>query len=199
MKKIGKILIIVAILMIAFYFVYLFATREKANQQIDDYIEDTSIIEEDEEVEEPEIVEEEKPKRQINYTAVLEIPSINLKEGVVNNTKNFNSINYAVSVDNISQYPDENGNFILYAHSGSSSIAFFRNLNKININDKVYVYYDGIKYEYEIFDKYDIEKTGEASVLVTNTERYITLITCNQSHKGYQVVLIGKQTNQIKY
>ncbi len=80
-----------------------------------------------------------------------------------------------------------------------SSIAFFRNLNKVKINDKVYVYYNGIKYEYEIFDKYDIEKTGEASVLVTNTERYITLITCNQSHKGYQVVLIGKQINKINY
>ena len=32
-------------------------------------------------------------KKQLEYTAVLEIPKIGLKRGVVNSTKNFNSIN----------------------------------------------------------------------------------------------------------
>ena len=110
----------------------------------------------------------------------------------MDSTKNFKSINYAISVDKNSNYPNENGNFILYAHSGNSNIAFFRNLSKIKVNDDIYIFYNGIKYRYIIFDKYDIPKTGKAKILNTNTERYITLITCNQKRKGYQIVLVGK-------
>lgn len=47
----------------------------------------------------------------------------------------------------------------------------------------VYIYHNGVKYEYKIFDKYDIEKTGKAEVYLTNTEKYITLITCSQEQK----------------
>lgn len=47
----------------------------------------------------------ESIKQEINYTAVIEIPSINLKRGVVDSTSNFNSINYAISVDKNSNYP----------------------------------------------------------------------------------------------
>ena len=78
-------------------------------------------------------------------------------------------------------------------------MAFFKNLYKLNLNDKVYVYYKGIKYEYILTEKYDIEKTGQATVINSNKEHYITLITCNQSKKGFQIVLIGKQVNQSNY
>lgn len=139
------------------------------------------------------MLEEKKEKeRIINYTAILEIPSINLKQGVVNSTKNFNSINYAISVDKNSNYPDAMGNFILYAHSGNSNIAYFRNLNKVDINENIYVYYNGTKYQYKITNKYNIQKTGKAKVISSNSDRYITLITCNQSQKDQQIVVIGK-------
>lgn len=195
-KKISIIVLIVNLTFIFLYFFTKFILEIRENIEVNNYITETTVINNDKS-------DNEKPKKSnakdINYTAILEIPTINLKRGVVDNTKNFASIKYAISVDNISKYPDINGNFILYAHSGNSKIAFFKNLVKVNINDKVYVYYNGIKYEYEIFDKYDIEKTGKASVIITDKERYITLITCNQSHKGYQVVLVGKQINQMKY
>lgn len=204
MKKIGIYLVILGIAILGSYYIYNSVLEKQAKNGIDDYINNTSIVNETEIEEE---VEEEKPKEEenknvsnnINYTAIIEIPKINLKRGVVDSTKNFKSINYAISVDSISKYPNEIGNFILYAHSGTSNISFFRNLNKVNINDKVYVYYNGIKYEYEIFKKYDIEKTGKAGILTTNSEKYITLITCNPNKKGYQVVVIGKQVNKVNY
>jgi sortase A len=87
----------------------------------------------------------------------------------------------------------------LYAHSGNSSISYFNNLNKVEINDEVYIYYNGVKYEYKIFDKYDIEKTGKAEVYLTNTEKYITLITCSQEQKNRQIVLIGNLKNEKRY
>ena len=201
MKKliiIGKILIILSLAMFMSFFIYNYYQNNKEIEMIDNYIEETKIIEEQIDVQEQEVIEE-KQEQKINYTAVLEIPSINLKRGVVDSTKNFNSINYAISVDKNSNYPDKEGNFILYAHSGNSSIAYFKNLNKVEIDDEVYVYYKGVKYKYKIFTKYDIEKTGKAEVLFSNTEKYITLITCNQNRNGYQVILIGKMFSQSNY
>lgn len=200
MKKIGTLLIVSAIAMIAFYYVYQISIDKKIEQEVNHYIEETTIIDSEEIEEVVEVTEKkEEPKREINYTAILEIPSINLKRGVVDSTKNFNSINYAISVDKNSNYPKYMGNFILYAHSGNSSIAYFKNLNKVELKDSVYVYYNGIKYKYEIFDKYDIEKTGKAKVINSKQDKYITLITCNQNRKNYQIVIVGKLVEELKY
>lgn len=201
MKKIGWILLIIGIAIIGFYTIYIKSLENKANENIEDYIKETSIIEEQEEQEiiEPIVEEKVKKKNTINYTAILEIPVISLKSGIVNSTKNFYSINYAISADRSSNYPNEYGNFILYAHSGNSSIAYFKHLSNVNIDDSVYVYFNGIKYHYVIFDKYDIEKTGKAVFKRPINDNYITLITCNQNRKGYQIVLTGKLINTESY
>ncbi len=201
MKKIGWILLIIGIAIIGFYAIYIKTLENRENDNIDDYIKETSIIEEKEEQEiiEPIVEKKEEKKNTINYTAILEIPVINLKSGIVNSTKNFYSINYAISADKSSNYPNEYGNFILYAHSGNSSIAYFKHLVNVNIDDDVYVYFNGIKYHYIIFDKYDIEKTGKAVIKNPINDNYITLITCNQNRKGYQIVLTGKLVDLITY
>ena len=193
MKKVGTIIIIISIAMILFYLMYMYMENKHIKEDANNYIEQTSIIDNNnEETNDEKIdIKEEKPIT-INYTAVLEIPSIKLKQGVVDSTKNFNSINYAVSVDRNSNYPNVMGNFILYAHSGNSKIAFFNKLHKLNKNDDIYVFYNGVKYQYKVSNKYNIEKTGSAEVIVTNKDKYITLITCNQQEKGKQIVVIGK-------
>lgn len=204
MKKIGKILILIGIMIFIFYYIYNKSLENKNNHDVEKYIETTSISDntdiENEETKENETSSvKEENKFDIQYTAVLEIPKINLKRGVVNNTKNFNSIRYAISVDNGSHYPNENGNFILYSHSGNSNIAFFSRLNQIEKDDDIYVYYNGIIYHYKVVKKYDIEKTGKARVIDSNESKYITLITCNQNRRGYQTVIEGKIVDEIKY
>ena len=194
---IGQILIVVSLACCLFYNVYNYFKEEKEVEIADNYIEETKVIDDEEIITENDVQKKESIKKEINYTAVIEIPSVNLKRGVVDSTSNFNSINYAISVDKNSNYPE--GNFILYAHSGNSSISYFKNLNKVEINDEVYIYYNGVKYEYKIFDKYDIEKTGKAEVYLTNTEKYITLITCSQEQKNRQIVLIGNLKNEKRY
>ncbi len=198
-KMIGQILIAVSLACCLFYNVYNYFKEEKEVEIADNYIEETKVIDDEEIITENDVQKKESIKKEINYTAVIEIPSVNLKRGVVDSTSNFNSINYAISVDKNSNYPDKEGNFILYAHSGNSSISYFKNLNKVEINDEVYIYYNGVKYEYKIFDKYDIEKTGKAEVYLTNTEKYITLITCSQEQKNRQIVLIGNLKNEKRY
>lgn len=201
MRKIGIIMIMTGILLLSFYFAYYFGISNKEKEEIDNYITETSIIDESnispEETNE-EIIEEVKQEEQkqvvqkLDYKAILEIPKINLKNGLVETTKNFDSINYAISIDKNSNYPNENGNFILYAHSGSSRIAFFKNLNKVYINDNVIVYYEGIKYTYQITNKYEIEKNGKLKVFKYEGKKLITLLTCI-SNTNKQVVLIGEQ------
>ena len=129
----------------------------------------------------------------------MEIPTINLKTGMVWATTNFQSINYAVSIDKSSQLPSVEGNFIIYSHSGNSRIAFFKHLNQVEIGDSIYIYFNGIKYEYKIFKSYEIPKTGKLNVTYPKDKRYITLVTCNPNQKGFQIVLVGEQINQEKY
>ncbi len=139
------------------------------------------------------INKEIKTNNNNNYVAVLEIPKIRLKKGLVMATKNFKSINYAISIDRHSKMPDQNGNFILYAHSGNSKIAYFKNLKDLNIDDEIKVYYEGNIYSYKVIKKYTVPKDGYLSVNNDNENNYITLTTCSQSDKSKQIVIIGKQ------
>ena len=198
MKKVGYVLIIIALSTMSFLLIKKIEIKEEEKNNVEEYLDITST-KKIEKKKEDDVKKETSSYREINYTAILEIPSINLKSGVVDNTKNFDSIRYAISVDNSSNYPDNNGNFILYAHSGNSNMSFFRNLNKVNINDRVNVYFNGIKYKYKIIKKYDIEKSGTASVLSSKENKYITLITCNQERKGYQVVVVGILIEEVNY
>lgn len=201
MKKIGICLIIISLSMVAFYFIYNKSLDNQNNDDVNDYIDATSIVNDitKDEIQNETNNQSKNKNKQLEYTAVLEIPKINLKRGVVDSTKNFSSINYAISVDSNSNYPDENGNFILYAHSGNSNIAFFHNINKLEKGDNIYVYYGGIKYYYKIIRKYDIEKTGKAKVIDLKDDKYITLITCNQQRNNYQIVIEGKIVNFVNY
>lgn len=201
MRKFGIYLVTIGVAILGFYFIYNNSLDTRNKEDINKYIEETSVVDEQPE----EVIEENQNENTTNknynitYTAILEIPKINLKRGVVDSTKNFNSINYAISVDNSSHYPNELGNFILYSHSGNSNIAFFNRLNKLDINDDIYVYYNGVKYHYSIRNKYDIEKTGKAKVISRKDDKYITLITCNQNKKGFQIVIEGKLIDEINY
>ena len=191
----------IGVFLLLSYFLYYGYKNKEEKENIELYIESTSVV--DVEKQEEIIVEEVKEEKQdstfwVDYKAILEIPKINLKKGMVESTKNFSSINYAISIDKSSNYPDEEGNFILYAHSGNSKIAYFRNLNKLNVNDEVFVYYEGVKYSYQIINKYEIEKTGKMEVIRDSKRKLITMVTCI-SNTNKQVVLIGEQIEEVIY
>ena len=199
MRKIIILFIPILFAIIFGYFILSIINKNVNKQNIKAYITSTSVEEVSKPLDVATKTKKQDTKRKIDYVAVLEIPKINLKEGLVNSTKKFESVNYAVSIDKNSKFPNEKGNFILYAHSGNSSVSFFKYLHKVDIEDAIYVYYYGIRYEYYIVDKYDIKKTGTAEVLTSNENNYITLITCNQKRKGYQTVIVGKLISQTFY
>jgi len=155
--------------------------------------------EEDEVTEENNAEETENEEVRVNYIAVLEIPKINLKRGLVDKNSSDNNVNRNIYMIKKTTLPDEqiNSHIILAAHSGNSYISFFRNLKKIDMKDKIYFYYKGIKYIYEVSNIYEIEKTGTTDLKQTNISD-ITLITCI-SGTNKQVVYVATLIDQENY
>ena len=157
--------------------------------------------EEQEEIEEPiEQPKEEVKEINYDYIAVLEIPKINLKRGLVSTDSKYNNVNYNIKIVDGSLMPYvRNGNLILAGHNGSAYISFFKNLYKLDIGDSVYVYFDSIKYEYKIADIYDVDKTGTVNISRDKNRTTITLITCKKYSKDKQTVFIGYLSNKEPY
>lgn len=198
MKYIGLLIIASSIFILLLNFEYNKEIQNQNEDRVDNYLKITSNIETSDKFSTSESVTVPITST-FNYSGILEIPKINLKAGFANSDDNFTIINYAIGVDPNSVYPSEQGNFILYAHSGNSSIAYFKNLNKVSLNDDIYVYVDGVKYHYQIVEMYNVEKTGTVNVLASETEKYITLITCSRTNKNQQLIVIGKYVNKELY
>lgn len=127
-----------------------------------------------------------------NYIMILEIPSINLKRGIVGLDSYYNKINYNIEIIKPSVMPDiVNGNLILAAHNGNSNIAFFNKLDNMNVNCIINIYYKNKKYEYLYNNSYEQEKNGVVEIKREKNRNTITLITCKKSDKTKQIVYIG--------
>ena len=88
----------------------------------------------------------------------------------------------------------ENGNVIIAAHSGNSSISFFKNLPKLNFDDNAIIYYQGKTYTYKLVNNYEIEKTGTANIKRNLNKNSLTLITCKHN-SNKQLVYIFELEN----
>ena len=149
-------------------------------------------IEENKEIKDNSKEEIKKNQNVVNYIAVLRIPKINLKRGLVNKDSKYNDIKYNIMIHDKSTYPDEiGGNVILLAHSGNSNISYFKNLYKLELDDIIYLDYKNNTYKYKIINIYDIEKNGKALIKKDTKNSTITLITC-RSNTNKQIVLIGE-------
>ena len=179
----------------AFMFIYNQTMKTRLNEENNLKIEEFLENETNEEIVVEEDIKEETNTSNVSsydYIAVLEIPSINLKRGLVDPSSKYNNVNYNIQIINKSTMTDVvNGNLVLAGHNGASYVSFFRNLDKLNINDKIYIYYGGYKYEYSLSKIYDTPKDGNVEVHRDNSKTTITLITCKKNTKDTQVVYIG--------
>lgn len=136
----------------------------------------------------------------INYLAFLEIPKINLNQGILPKTSYYNNVNYHVQILDISDLPDViNGNMVLAAHSGSSNIAYFKNLYKLTKDDMAYIIYNNKKYSYQIVNIYNQVKKGSLNIYRDINKTTLTLITCTKDDKNSQTVYILELTGVETY
>ncbi|MGN1353196.1 MAG: sortase [Bacilli bacterium] len=139
-------------------------------------------------------------KPQVNYLAFLEIPKINLNQGILPKTSYYNNVNYHVQILDISDLPDViNGNMVLAAHSGSSNIAYFKNLYKLTKDDKAYIIYNNKKYSYQVVNIYNQVKKGSLNIYRDINKTTLTLITCTKDDKNSQTVYILELTGVETY
>ena len=191
------IFIIGAVLFTVFNFNKYFK-EYKTEIRIEEYIDNSSKVT----VDESETQEEKKGESKVDYDSynmVIEIPSINLKYGLYDINSRYNSVYYGLQILRESDMPDiTNGNLIIAGHSGNSSISFFRNLHYLELDQDVYIYYNGIKYTYKIVNRYEEEKTGTITIHRNSNKTIIGLITC-KSRSNSQYVYIGELINKEVY
>ncbi len=130
------------------------------------------------------------------YVGYLNIPKINLQRGFTDINSKYNKVNKNIYVHPSSSYPDKvNGNLILASHSGTSSISFFKNLYKLELNDDVYVNYNNKDYHYKVTDIYTDVKDGDIGIRRNKNKTTLTLITCTKNDKTTQTVYICELTD----
>ena len=125
------------------------------------------------------------------YVGYLTIPKIDLKKGFTDINNKYNNVNRNIQVIKPSSYPDiDKGNFIIAGHSGSSSVSFFKDLYKLELEDEITVTYDGTEYKYKIKNIYTDIKDGDVAIRRNKNITTLTLITCTKGDKTTQTIYI---------
>ncbi len=125
------------------------------------------------------------------YIGYVEVPSVKIKRGFVSPDSKYNSVGYNVMVIKGSEMPDvKNGNLILAAHRGNSSVSFFDKLYKTKRRDKAIITYGGKTYTYELVNSYEESKDGSLTIKRNANVNTLTLITCTRNNKKTQTVFI---------
>lgn len=171
MIKLIKILGVIFILFGIFFPTYHF-TKAKIDE--DKYIE---------------VIDEKIEKS--DYFAILEIEEINLKRELFPSDSEENRVDQNILVHSMSTFPEQDtSNIILAAHSGNGKNAFFKDLYLLKENDLVALYYQDIKWIYEIVDIEYQDKTG-VLYLKEDYSHMITLITCTKGNSNTQTIYYG--------
>ncbi len=99
-----------------------------------------------------------------------------------------NTIEKNITILKESIMPDNDESIIfLIAHSGTGSIAYFKNLYKLNINDKVNIKYNNIDYIYKVTNIYEDDKDGYLKIK-KNYSNVLILSTCSKN-KNKQLIV----------
>ena len=126
------------------------------------------------------------------YLGILTIDKISLQQGFFDKDYEDNNVSKNLTFLAPSNYPDEkNGNVILVAHSGTTHIAYFRNLYQLNKGDTAKIEYKGHLYTYKIDNIYNETKDGSVTIYRDTTKQTLTMITCTKNDNTKQTIYIA--------
>ena len=123
------------------------------------------------------------------YLGILEIPKIDLKRGFYSYSSKHNDVGSNIEVISSDCFPGNACSFVLASHSGTSSIAFFKHLNELQLEDVATIYYNNISYDYVLKNIQHVKKNGTIS-LVQPKESELVLTTCNKNDNSLQDIYI---------
>ena len=90
--------------------------------------------------------------------------------------------------------PESNSNLCIAGHNYENN-KFFSNLNKLEVNDEIYLYDNNMKkYKYIVYDIFEVNENDWSSV-INNIEKNskLTLMTCNNQNKRRLIVKANYQ------
>lgn len=183
-RGIGVILIIVGLAIIA-SIVYKKIETSKKQKELQNILE--QVISED-----PQGESGSKEETSINGykpVALIEIPSINLSQGLVEGITD-DILQYYLGHFETSAKPGEKGNFAVAGHRVSDYSEAFVNLYKVETGDKVIVKANKKEYIYEVTDNFIVDPS-RVDVLDDTDDATITLVTCTVGAKE-RVIVKGK-------
>lgn len=130
-------------------------------------------------------------KENPNLFGILDIPTIQLKNPIYQKGNKENQVDKNVELLKETISEEKNGFVVLAAHSGNGVHAYFKNLDKLKIEDKMILDYQGQKLEYQYFKKEEVPKTGTV-YLEKYSFSYLALITCSKTNNKTQEVYYAK-------
>ena len=188
---IGIVILLIGISLISYDYFSKKKIEIEEEKAIEEFYTTQETLEIESTKENTQIKKEVKKQSKTNYIAILKIPKIDLERGLVDPKSYLNNVKYNIEIVKGSSMPNvRNSNLILASHSGTARISYFKNLNKININDDVYLIYQDKTYRYKVSNKYEIDKTGTAKIIRDRSKTTITLITCKYK-TNKQIVIIA--------
>ena len=120
-----------------------------------------------------------------NQYGLLIINKINLKEELFPINSNENTIERHVSILKPSVYPNL---MIIAAHSGIGPIAYFQELDKLELNDEIILIIKNKKRIYKVKDIWEEKKNGYININKESNNQLI-LTTCSPHKDDYQLVI----------
>ena len=189
MKKgsISLIIIMISIALFACYHIYYQYVDYGSDNLVRDYYDKESTI-----------VKVEKINSEVHekYLGIIKIPKINLEKGFYNIDSKNNDINKNVTILKESVMPNINGSIIyLIAHSGTGYHAFFKDIDKLTINDIINLDINNNSYQYIVNDIYEMDKNGKIMVNHNIHDNYLVLTTCSKN-KDKQLIIVSKMVNK---
>ena len=117
----------------------------------------------------------------------LTINKLNLSKNIYNINSSHNNVEENVTILN-----DNENLIVLAAHSGPGYIAFFNDLDKLELNDNINLTYNNKDLIYKITNIEEQAKDGTIEINKTNTKRLI-LTTCSKKDKNKQLVITSEK------
>ena len=131
-------------------------------------------------------------RNNIKPIAYLSISKIGLNKALYSINSYNNNVNYNIEINKNSDMPNIiGGNMILEAHSGDNYNSFFRNLYKLDFDDKIDIVFNNYNYKYIIKDIYYTKKNGFIKIKRDYNKSTVTLITCTKDNDSKQTVYIA--------
>lgn len=119
----------------------------------------------------------------------IQIPKINLSKALYKQESKLNNVEENVTILKV----DLPNIIVLAAHSGTGKNAYFKDLNKLKINDTVNLKYIDNNYKYKVISIYEQKKSGYINIVEKDFSQ-LFLTTCSNS-KDKQLIIECKKIN----